>query len=505
MKLKKAKLENFGSFETLEFDFENQDLTLIHGPTGSGKSTILDAPTWILFGRTAKDGSVDDVLSWTGSGVTKGTLSVETPNGIIEVTRIRGAANQNDCYFLDTNSKLCRGSNIKDTQSLIIKYLGLTYEQFTLSSYFNEFSGAGSFFIANSKARRSLLEQIADLSLPTSLEQKVVLERKEVKKQLLLSERTVLTQSARIKQLQDLHQIAFKKSQTFDQDKAARIEKLTQESTKNQESRETTIQTLEKDIKTYKDEIDQYKTETCPTCGRTDHAPKLIELQLGLNRRRSELQTVLYYIDPNLRLLKSINNEVNQYTEQAEAMMVETNKILVDLVKEQDTHQSFKRQEVLLEQLDELLSIFKLELLQKSVKQLQELTNEYLTDYFDAEMQIEFTLPDGESLDVQITKSGYEAVYRQLSKGQKQLLKLSFALAVMKVSANTNSKHFDTIMLDEPLDGVDTTLKLKAYRLFEKLSKSHSTVLVIDHSEELKNCFDKHYEIALLGDISHIL
>jgi len=59
VKILSCVLENFASYERLEFDFSPQGLTLIEGPTGSGKSTLCDAIPWILFGRTAKDGALD--------------------------------------------------------------------------------------------------------------------------------------------------------------------------------------------------------------------------------------------------------------------------------------------------------------------------------------------------------------------------------------------------------------------------------------------------------------
>jgi DNA repair protein SbcC/Rad50 len=49
------KLEGFASYRTIqEIDFRNRDLFVITGPTGSGKSAILDAMTFALYKRIAR-------------------------------------------------------------------------------------------------------------------------------------------------------------------------------------------------------------------------------------------------------------------------------------------------------------------------------------------------------------------------------------------------------------------------------------------------------------------
>lgn len=68
MKLKKLSINNIASIENAEIDFANglladQDLFLITGPTGTGKSTILDAISLALFDNTPRiDSSTTDLV-----------------------------------------------------------------------------------------------------------------------------------------------------------------------------------------------------------------------------------------------------------------------------------------------------------------------------------------------------------------------------------------------------------------------------------------------------------
>lgn len=54
IKIKSIKLVNFKGVRSFECDF-NQDTTTICGKNGSGKTTIFDAFTWLLFGKNSED------------------------------------------------------------------------------------------------------------------------------------------------------------------------------------------------------------------------------------------------------------------------------------------------------------------------------------------------------------------------------------------------------------------------------------------------------------------
>lgn len=143
------------------------------------------------------------------------------------------------------------------------------------------------------------------------------------------------------------------------------------------------------------------------------------------------------------------------------------------------------------------------ELLRKAVRDIEASTNSILERHFDAELRVTFML-DADELDVAIQKSGYDCVYRQLSKGQRQLLKLSFVVSIMKASANRAGVHFGTLFFDEALDGLDSDLKVKAFSLFSELETNHESILLIDHAPEFQNLFSKRYHVTMSEDISEI-
>ena len=73
MRLLKLQIKNFISIKQASVAFEdlNDGVFLISGPTGSGKSSMLDAIHWALFGKT---------LSSNRAAVTKEIRSTYAPS-----------------------------------------------------------------------------------------------------------------------------------------------------------------------------------------------------------------------------------------------------------------------------------------------------------------------------------------------------------------------------------------------------------------------------------------
>lgn len=144
------------------------------------------------------------------------------------------------------------------------------------------------------------------------------------------------------------------------------------------------------------------------------------------------------------------------------------------------------------------------ELLKKAVKDIEVSTNDYLDQYFDAEIRVCFDIQDSDSLAVTLYKSGFVCNFKQLSKGQRQLLRLCFSVSVMKASANSAGIHFDNLFFDEALDGLDDELKVKAFTLFSKLETEHASILLIDHAPSFQNMFSTRYQVTMDSDLSNV-
>lgn len=536
MKLLKAEVTNFGSYESLSFDFKDQGLALVHGATGSGKSTLQDIPCWILFGVTAKDGSVDDVKSWTSGNPlpTSGKLTLEAKDGdFLRVTRIRGKPSQNDLYWEDYSGLVHRGKDITETQALLNIRLGIDPYVYIMASYYNEFSPTGSFFTAKASDRRQLFENLANLELPIKLLERISFEKKEGRK-AIISVTSQLDKSTGIfEQLQRTKINSERDAQLWSEAQKRILEELEIKSEKFTEEKEYKIQVAElkaeryevfrqSNIERYTKDLDRKisrfkEDKVCQSCGdiREKDALELLEIQDDfsslIDREKSlpnpflnEKDSAVLQQNPYKERIDFEKSKLNPWSTNVINLDNQIAKTMAQNNDLKSTLDELNHRLSGLTRLQDLTSVLRASLLKNVINEIQMETNRYLETHFDSELRVQFNLDESDNLEIMIFKNAYECVYRQLSKGQRGLLKLCFSVATMKMAANRVGVHFNSLLFDEALDGMDSMLKTKAFNLFEELSKFHETVLVIEHSNELQNLFDKQYHVTLKEDTSHI-
>lgn len=561
MRLISCSVENFASYKSLKFNYVNQGLTLIQGTTGSGKSTLCDIVPWILFGTTAKGGAADEVLSWPGDQVTKSSLHLETHSGAYIIKRSRGPKGKdNDLSYLEVGGEVVRGKDLLDTQKLINSILGVDSELYLSGAYFHEFSSTSSFFNTTAKIRRQITEQIVDLNLAKNLSVNLGEYKKALKKEIEVVATTVTTKKNHLSYLsKSIDSFINKAAQwnvgtqvkmdqlqtqyaTFEAEKSKNIENIKNNHLKKQLELEYDISLLEKDLlprsyftKAYA-AIDArkaaFKDTVCSECGakKDVHIRMLIDkegysvdnarakneqTQTNLVRMHQQLNKLNETLDPlvkqeqsrkntYLQQIKELASEVNPFlppTEEAKSEKDQTKAQLTKLANEaEDLSIELSDLELLLE----VIASFRAHVVKDTIEQLETSTNNLLSTYFDAEIKIQLIVQDADKVEVVVYKDGNTCVYSQLSKGQRQLLKLCFGISVMKTVSNHSGISFSTIFLDECTDGIDESMKGKAYRLFEQLSTEYENVFVTEHSESLKSMFPKRLEVTLNNGESSI-
>ncbi len=536
MKITKCEVHNFGSYAQLDFDFSNVGLALVYGATGSGKSTLEDIPTWILYGITSKNGSVDEVRSWTSpDAATTGTALVQLASDTIKITRIRGKASENDLYWEEQDSdKKIRGKDLSDTQKLLNQRLAVDADLYGTAACFNEFSDTALFFLAKAKDKRAVFERVADLSLPMVLAERAADERKKAKKALAETEAALSSATGAASRAASSLGSAVNFKNNWDRTQQSLIASL-QAKYENFEAEEAikvasiqdkigSIAVFPKDywddnIKAKKALILELSLTTCDKCGGPTHNEDVDFYKEEVRRDENAKTQNGYRISIRDSLLADLDNlGKNVYKEQVIREVNKTNPFIAQIKQfTVEAEEAKEDAETLRLQAGELnakfctlLQIYDLsfelrgKLLEKAVKAAQDSTNRYLETYFDSEFRVDFALRAADGFSVDIRKNGNACVYRQLSKGQRGLLKLCFVASIMQAAANNNGQHFSTLFFDEALDGLDSALKEKAFGLFQELAKTHESVLVVEHSPEFQNLFDVRYSVQLEGDMSTI-
>lgn len=472
MRVISVSLQNFASYKSLNFNFLEQGLTLIQGATGSGKSTLCDAIPWTVFGVTAKNGAVTEVLSWPGDKITKSAVHLEVRDTAMVIKRSRGPKpKDNDLYYMEIGGSIVRGKDLIDTQKLINSALGLDADLYLAGSYYHEFSQTAQFFTTTAKNRRSICEQIVDLTLAKTLQTKLSDKYKNTKNQITKLQAQSDTLMAAIKSLTWVQQSETLKASNWEA---------------------TTVQ-QKRDVAAHYDRFEKNRKHTvskkCNSCGTMLEHPREVvdESENPYTARLAELEVA---VNPHTGGVKDYSDEIN-------AKQQEFNDKAAEIEANQHTSDD-------IELLQQVVADFRSASITRTIQQIEAKTNQLLTDHFDAEIRVEFTVEDNDKLDVTIQKDGNTCAYTQLSKGQRCLLKLAFGVAVMQEVANHHGIKFHQVFFDESLDGLDDQMKSKALRLFETIAQEYGSVFLVEHSTELKALINSSYHVSLTNEGSKI-
>jgi DNA repair exonuclease SbcCD ATPase subunit len=224
---------------------------------------------------------------------------------------------------------------------------------------------------------------------------------------------------------------------------------------------------------------------------------------------------------PDSRSLKNIESykkSTNTYTQQLNELKIQKNPYDTTIASIETQVATNKKELVLLgkdaadftselSDLELLITtndLFRSLLIKNSIINLESSTNNLLSTYFDAELRVSFDVSSSDKLDIEITKDGNLCSYTQLSKGQRQLLKLCFAISMITAISNHQGVDFNCIFLDEPFDGLDTNMRIKAFGLLDSLSTKHESVFCVEHNEAIKSRFLNEIKVELVNGRSKI-
>ena len=163
-------VEGFCSIGELEYNLSNNQLVVIRGRNGSGKTTFLSAITWVLFGKINKD--INSVIPWQGIRQknfkgTKVQIFFKKDNVVYSVIRCKSykgdvlGSKGNDRLILLIDNEQVKQKSKPEIQREIEKHLGLSYQIFQNSIMFGQ--GMKKIISESGSDKKKLFEDILDI------------------------------------------------------------------------------------------------------------------------------------------------------------------------------------------------------------------------------------------------------------------------------------------------------------------------------------------------------
>ena len=565
---KKLRWKNFLSTGNVftELDLVKQDTTLVSGENGAGKSTMLDALTFSLFGK-----------SFRGINIPQLVNSVNNKDCVVEIEFSIGSDNylirrgiKPKLFEVYKNKKLVpQDSKSKDYQKILEeRILKLTYKAFCQVVVLGS-SNYIPFMKLSVSDRRSVVENLLDIDvfsvMNSLLKSRVSRCKEEIR--TLSGEIEVVKEKAE-NQKKYIEKIKSKSKDTVDnyqkdinetQDQIKDIENKILvlsdsingliKNTQNKKSLQSTLDKykdlriqMSSKIKKINDQIDFYENnDVCPTCNQSidsEHKESLIE------KNENEKQ-------PLDNALVSMDQQINDYIgmiSDTEALMTQCNKMqntLSELQSSKNAHQKYittiqtkindaqkETPEISIEgeELERLIEEGKLKVFEttekkeemntydivslllkddgiksKIVKHYLPIMNKMVNKFLSSMgFFCQFSLD--ESFDETI-KSRYrdEFTYHSFSEGERLRIDLSLLLAWREIAKMKNSVNCNLLILDEVFDSSLDGVGTEEFMKLLTALGSRSNIFVISHkSDQLIDKFDSHIRFEKKNNFSRI-
>ena len=303
-----ARLQNFVLYEDETFDFTNTGTYFINGinldkpgykSNGTGKTLLLDAIAWCVYGKIVRGTSGDSIVGKHGEGACV-TTKWFIGSKLTVIRRYRGHPKHGNNVIVKRDGKELTRHTTADTQEVINRLFGFSFETF-VNVVLHDSKCKLRFVTARDVARKDIFVDIAGVSRIDSALKAARADYKEVTKEILKVESLYNTTEVRLEEARSRKKEHKENSVAFKEDmriEAKRIRKLIDESVERKRVLEENI--LKK-----------------PDTNRIQK--KIDELSSRLN---SELQELSGQIEPLSRRITSLTRKI--FAEQASAASIES-------------------------------------------------------------------------------------------------------------------------------------------------------------------------------------
>jgi len=547
-----------------EIQLDNSPTTLIIGENGAGKSTVLDALCFGLFGKPFRNISKSQLINSINNSAA--TVEVEFEIGTVYYKVIR-SIKPNKFEIYQNGNMLNLEANARDYQKILEQQiLKLNYRSFTQVVILGS-STFVPFMQLKARHRREVVEEILDIQIFSTmnmiLKQKIktIVENiRDIEYKYDLTSEKISFQENHILDLKENKEKIIQQKQELINNNEEEVSKRTNERNILEHNYLTAITSIDdklsvetkstklKDIQSTL--VEKHKTHThmikffedntdCPTCEQ--HIDEQFKSSMILHKEKdaSDLQDGMKQLKTELDKINNRKKEIKTITDEIRRSQVDIAKIdssILELEKfntqleteikqfktdgavtsDTDKLEELKAEVLLYEQQknklreDKVYSEAARTMLQdtgiktKIIKQylpiMNKLINKYLTSM---EFYVNFTLDENFEETI---KSRYrdEFSYASFSEGEKMRIDLALLFTWRAIAKMKNSTNCNLLMLDEifdsSLDGTGTDEFLKILNTL-----SGENVFVISHKQDaLADKFEETIRFEKIRNFSHV-
>ena len=553
--------------QTQAVDFSHEQLTLVLGENldqggddsgsrnGTGKTTIINALSYALYGNALTNIKKNNLINKTNSKGMLVTLTFEKDGNDYRIER--GRSPNIFKFYINDQEKLIDESqgDSRQTQDDVNTLLGMSHDMFKHIVALNTYTEP--FLSMRTNDQRAIIEQLLGITLLSekaeALKEQTRQTRDAITEETLKIE-AIQTANSKIETtIENLkkNQRAWIAKNKQDQDKLTNAidelehldidaELTAHEKLANWTELNTAITSLRKELSTLEPalsradksvsklekDILELEDATCYTCGQALHADKKEEISL---RKTKELEDALAYqteisekikgVVESLEAIGEINGKPTTFYETAkEAYEHRSNvdnlkKALEDKIQETDPYaaQIDELEETAIQKVDwnvvnELTGYkehqeFLLKLLtnkdsfirKKIIDQNLAYLNNRLTYYLD-KIGLPHQVVFQNDLSVEITQLGQDLDFDNLSRGERNRLILGLSFAFRDVWESLY-QNINLLFIDELIDsGMDTAGVENSLGILKKMGRERDkNIYLISHKDEL------------VGRVNHVL
>jgi DNA repair exonuclease SbcCD ATPase subunit len=493
MKLKKLTAKNFLSFQEFSLSFDNsfviEGINIDEGGSnGSGKSAIIEAIIWGLYGENLRGVNQEQLLRY-GSN----SMSVSLHFDDFTLTRTYNKEGSN--AYIVYNSKRITG--VKNVNKFIEEKFG-KFQDFMLFSCFTD---KYRFSKLTETERKKLVERFVDLKRVDELLEKVKEKENEIKRELdNFSVKIKMIGSFIEQQKKELLNVNEKlklieeeKIEEIDLNEYNKLQSLKQE----KKNLELELLKYKKELEKIKQTEQALKKKVCPLCQRPLEEEKLKEIEQEhlklvneITKQSENINNSLEVISKEIERLKHLDKiDIKEYLRKLELkgqkkQLVEYKKVLEDTIQRKTEElKNYLKEEEKWKNLYEVADFWKKQLGYKGVKNIllksffssfEEVINYYL-EFFGFPFQVEFLYDEEERFKVYLVNRFGRRELDTFSQGEKRKFDIAVIFAIRELLRGKQNS-IGWLFFDEVFDGLDISSIQRVLEVFDTLEENFVVV-----------------------------